>query len=84
MPGKVEPVVKKITNLRVARMFQWTSGGIGWIIMYTVFYLIAPLVRRVVPLRQADAQPEVHRVGVRTNNTPEGSPTPVVVPNKVH
>lgn len=75
--------MKKITNLRIARMFQWTSGGIGWIIMYSVFHLIAPLVRRVVPLRQADVHVEVDRVGVRTN-TAERSSTSVVVPNKVH
>jgi hypothetical protein len=44
--------MKKITSLRLARMVQWTSGGVGWLAVSLVYRILIPCwkgVKRLSP-----------------------------------
>ncbi|MBM3261913.1 MAG: hypothetical protein FJY97_00550 [candidate division Zixibacteria bacterium] len=55
--------MKKITNLRLARMIQWTSGAVGWITVLFVFRLLTPLFRSMASLKTSSVtRPETPKV----------------------
>lgn len=44
-------IMKKITNLRVARIIQWTNGGVAWLTVCLVYRIMIPLWRNLARLR---------------------------------
>ena len=65
--------MKKIKNLRVARIIQWTNGGVAWLSVCLVYRIMIPLWRYVKRDRRIRYRSEAH-LGAHVTEAPHDRP----------